>query len=118
MWCTFPSSNGAPSLTPGIWTTDRSGKLGYNSGQAAKGDAEGNYINSFGGTSSAAPGAAGVAALVLSQNPDLTWEQVRDVLRDSADKIDSANGNYDASGHSLWYGYGRVNAGRAVELAR
>lgn len=25
VWCAFPSSNVFPSLTPGIWTTDRSG---------------------------------------------------------------------------------------------
>jgi len=25
IWCAFPSSNGLPSLTPGVWTTDRSG---------------------------------------------------------------------------------------------
>ena len=25
IWCAFPSSNGYPSLTPGILTTDRSG---------------------------------------------------------------------------------------------
>ena len=25
IWCAFPSSNGHPSLKPGIWTTDRSG---------------------------------------------------------------------------------------------
>lgn len=117
VWCAFPSNNGTPSLTPGIWTTDRSGKLGYNSGQANKGDLEGNYINSFGGTSASTPGAAGVAALVLSRNPELRWDQVREVLKDTADKIDTASGTYDAGGHSPWYGYGRLNARRAVASA-
>nr|CBX70918.1 unknown protein [Yersinia enterocolitica W22703] len=28
------------------------------------------------------------------------------------------NGGYDENGHSEWYGYGRVNAGRAVSLAQ
>ena len=28
LWCAFPSSHGEPSLTPGIWTTDRSGADG------------------------------------------------------------------------------------------
>jgi subtilisin family serine protease len=118
IWCAFPSSNGEPSLTPGIWTTDRSGKLGYNSGLAGKGDVAGNYTNSFGGTSSSAPGAAGVAALILARNPELRWDQVREVMRNSADKIDPIGGNYDANGWSEWYGYGRLNAKRAVELAR
>jgi len=30
VWCCFPSSHGEPSVTPGIWTTDRSGIEGYN----------------------------------------------------------------------------------------
>ncbi|MFN4292664.1 MAG: S8 family serine peptidase [Thermoflexales bacterium] len=117
VWCAFPSSNGRPSLTPGIWTTDRTGASGYNPGQASRGDAQGNYTNSFGGTSSACPGVAGVAALILARNPDLRWDEVREVIKNACDKIDAANGNYDADGHSPWYGFGRVNARRAVELA-
>ncbi len=117
VWCAFPSSHGEQSLTPGIWTTDRSGARGYNQGQTSQGDAVGNYTNSFGGTSSATPGAAGVAALVLSRNPALRWDEVKDIIKRSSDKIDTAGGAYDANGHSALYGYGRVNAKRAVELA-
>jgi subtilisin family serine protease len=117
LWCAFPSSNGEPSLTPGIWTTDRTGAEGYNPGDESLGDAAGGYTNSFGGTSSACPGVAGVAALILAVNPELTWGEVRDVLRDCCDRIDEAGGDYDANGRSRLYGYGRVNAARAVELA-
>ena len=117
VWCTFPSNDGRPSLTPGIWTTDRTGTAGYNSGNALKGDTAGNYTNAFGGTSSAAPGVAGVAALVVARNPDLRWDQVREILKQSCDQIDVAGGNYDATGRSPFYGYGRVNARKAVELA-
>lgn len=117
VWCAFPSSHGSESLTPGIWTTDRSGLEGYNPGDTTMGDEVGDYTNSFGGTSSACPGVAGVAALVLSVNRDLSWGAVRDVLRDCCDRIDEAGGDYDASGHSPLYGYGRVNAARAVALA-
>ena len=117
IWCAFPSSDGRPSLTPGIWTTDRSGAVGYNPGWVSRGDAVGNYTNSFGGTSSACPGVAGVAALILARNPDLRWDEVREVIKNACDKIDPQGGNYDANGHSHWYGYGRVNARRAVELA-
>ncbi|GAB4229063.1 MAG: hypothetical protein Kow00121_58030 [Elainellaceae cyanobacterium] len=117
VWCAFPSNDGIPSLTPGIWTTDQSGKPGYNPGDAAEGDPLGNYTNSFGGTSSACPGAAGVAALVLARNPDLRWDQVRDILRDCCDKIDLAGGQYNEAGRSPFYGYGRLNALKAVELA-
>lgn len=66
VWCSFPSSDFADdSKTPGIWTTDRSGITGYNEGHSGQGDNDGKYTNSFGGTSSACPGVAGVAALIL-----------------------------------------------------
>jgi subtilisin family serine protease len=118
IWCCFPSSHGEPSLTPGIWTTDRSGHEGYNSGNSSLGDPEGDFTNSFGGTSSACPGVAGVAALVLAVAPDLAWGGVKDILRQSCDRIDEASGRYDADGHSAFYGYGRINAATAVELAK
>ena len=117
VWCSFPSSDGNPSLTPGIWTTDLQGTAGYNDGNLKKGDAAGNYTNSFGGTSSSAPGAAGVAALVLSKNPGLSWQQVKDILKRCCDQIDTAGGQYDATGHSPLYGYGRLNAKKAVDMA-
>lgn len=99
-----PSNGGTRSIT----TTDVTGAVGYSSG---------NYTSTFGGTSSACPLAAGVGALVLSANPNLTWRQVKMVLEQSADKIDPGFGAYDAQGKSLYYGYGRVNALRAVQLA-
>jgi subtilisin family serine protease len=125
VWCSFPSNDFgyAPfshpdPLTPGIWTVDRSGTAGYNAGSANAGDAAGNYTNAFGGTSSACPGAAGVCALILSVNPNLAWIEVRDILRRACDQIDAGGGNYGPQGHSEWYGYGRINALRAVELAK
>lgn len=117
VWCAFPSSNVFPSLTPGIWTTDRSGPLGYNHGSASLGDAAGHYTDDFGGTSSSCPGVAGVAALILARNPNLRWDEVKDVIKRSCDRIDTSGGKYDANGHSHLYGYGRVNAKKAVELA-
>lgn len=118
LWCAFPSNETVqPRLTPGIWTTDNSGPAGYNPGRASQGDAAGHYTHSFGGTSSACPGAAGVAALVLARQPDLRWDQVRDIFKRACDRIDPAGGNYDAAGHSPLYGHGRLNAKKAVDLA-
>src|SRR5579884_2940599 len=111
-----PSSGNLAAGEKGIFTTDRAGADGYNPGTTAKGDAEGNYTNSFGGTSSAAPLVAGIAALMLSANPDLKPSDVRDILGKTADKIGSAS-EYDSNGHSENYGYGRVNAKAAVQMA-
>lgn len=125
IWCAFPSddSGHAPfdhpaPLSPGIWTTDRRGTAGYNDGFVTGADAAGHYTHSFGGTSSACPGAAGVAALVLSVNPDLKWQHVRSILRRCCDKIDPQEGQYDERGHSPFYGFGRLNAAKAVQLAQ
>ena len=93
----------------GITTTDVSLRT--------KGYSTGHYCDDFGGTSSATPLVAGVAALVLSANRSLRWDQVRDVLTSTADKIDSAGGGY-RSGHSTKYGFGRVNAEAAVSKAK
>jgi len=101
----FPEEDRPAPLTPGIWTTDRTGRTGYS---------DDDYTNSFGGTSSACPGAAGVAALVLSCNPSLTRDEVKDVLRRSCEQIDPGGGEYDEQGHSRLYGYGRLDAESAV----
>jgi subtilisin family serine protease len=98
----------APQTT-GIWTTDRIRKKGYSNNA---------YTYNFGGTSSACPGVAGVCALILSVNPGLSARKVKEILKTTADKIDRRHGRYDARGHSIYYGYGRVNAGRAVALAK
>ncbi|WFB11206.1 S8 family serine peptidase [Streptomyces sp. LX-29] len=66
------------------------------------------------GTSYAAPCAAGCAALALSVNPELTRDQLRAIMRDSADQI---GGVAYPAGHNDDYGFGRVNAGEAVLLA-
>ena len=73
------------------------------------------YTGRFGGTSFAAPVVAGVAALVLSINPQLTPHQVKNILTETADKV----GGYTyINGRSNEMGYGRVNAHKAVRRAR
>jgi subtilisin family serine protease len=91
--------------TAGSTTTDRTGIDGH---------VEGDYFDGFGGTSAAAPLVAGVAALVLSLNPELSGDDVRRILEHTADKIDAEHAGYDAAGFSVRAGYGRVNAARAL----
>ncbi|MBD1834764.1 S8 family serine peptidase [Cyanobacteria bacterium FACHB-472] len=102
----------------GVLTADRLDAAGYSSN---------NFTNDFGGTSSACPVVAGVAALVLSANPDLTAQEVRRILQQTADKIVDPDpdpqlafrlGTYDVNGYSQWFGYGKVNAFKAVQAAK
>jgi hypothetical protein len=101
----------------------------------------------FPGTSAAAPQVAGVAALVRSANPELTSTEVVSILRRTADKDLDMNGyepssrptdpdpRWDVSPirpfhsgefkrtrrtdglWSPWFGYGKVNARKAVEAS-
>lgn len=79
------------------------------------GQDRGPLYKHFGGTSSSTPLVAGVCALILTANPDLTAREVKEILQSTADKI-GAPSEYNG-GHSPKYGYGRVNADRAVAEA-
>eukprot|EP00027_Filamoeba_sp_ATCC50430_P001871 CAMPEP_0168561740 /NCGR_PEP_ID=MMETSP0413-20121227/11756_1 /TAXON_ID=136452 /ORGANISM="Filamoeba nolandi, Strain NC-AS-23-1" /LENGTH=494 /DNA_ID=CAMNT_0008593131 /DNA_START=33 /DNA_END=1517 /DNA_ORIENTATION=- len=104
-------SNHGPEVwvaAPGVhnYTTDIMGSGGYDPS---------NYAATFNGTSSATPIVAGAAALVLCANPQLKENQVREIIKDTADKVGSApytNGRNDRMG------YGRLNVLAAVKKAR
>jgi len=61
------------------------------------------------GTSMASPYVAGLAALILSRHPDWGPEEVRQVIRQSADKITGKE--FDQN-----IGYGRINAFKALNI--
>jgi subtilisin family serine protease len=96
-----PSSGGLKD----IFTTDRTGP---------KGDDPNNYSQYFGGTSAATPLASGVAALMLSRNPNLTAAQIRTLMRQTCQKI--GDDPY-TTGRNDHYGYGRIDAKAAVTAA-
>ncbi|MDB5033299.1 MAG: in-like serine protease [Chlorobi bacterium] len=80
----------------------------------------GSNYSRVSGTSLAAPIVAGAAALVFSANPMLTADSARAIIEMTCDKV----GGYrydEIREHGSWSpytGYGRVNAGRAVRMAR
>ncbi len=91
---------------------------------------ENHYTERFGGTSGAAPVITGVVALMLSVNPNLTAQQVMQILMATADRdldttLDLANdpniqglSGAFVNGRSRFFGSGKVNAARAVERAQ
>ena len=93
----------------GLLTTDITGDPGYGN---FEGDPD--YAPHFSGTSAAAPVVSGVLALMFEANPDLTAEDARTMLRATSDKVHPEHAEYDDSGWSPVYGYGRVNAAAAV----
>jgi subtilisin family serine protease len=76
------------------------------------------YTSSFNGTSSATPNTAGVCALLLSANPNLTRKDVEAYVSLAAEKVGTYN--YDSiKTYGNWnseMGYGRVNARLALSL--
>ncbi len=84
-----------------IRTIDRTGDNGYG---------DGNYTDSFGGTSAACPQVSGAAALILSINPNLTREEVENLLFSTATDLGD-------SGKDDTYGHGRLNVYEACKKA-
>jgi len=80
------------------------------------------YTQTFNGTSSATPHVAGLAALILSVNHNLTQKQVADIIESTAQKVGGytyatttgrPNGTWDDE-----IGYGLINALDAVQKAK
>lgn len=94
---------GVDIVAPGvaIYGPDVSGQKGYSQGDYA----------SASGTSFAAPHASGVAALLFSARPDLSAWDVQEILTRSAKDLGKP-------GFDPEYGYGLLDAGAALELAK
>ncbi|KAK0098162.1 hypothetical protein PV326_010739 [Microctonus aethiopoides] len=103
-------SNGAKDPNTGVATTDLYGKC----------------TTTHSGTSAAAPEAAGVFALALEANPELTWRDIQHLTVLTSKR----NSLFDAKGRFHWkmngvglefnhlFGYGVLDAGAMVALAK
>lgn len=102
---TAPSSGSGAGIT----TTDLLPPNGYN------------CTNVFGGTSSSAPLASGVIALMLQANPNLSWRDVQHILVKTAVRTDLQDTDWSQNGAGKWinhkYGFGMIDAAHAINLA-
>ena len=114
LWVCAPSGDRAQDYR-GIVTTENSDR----------------YVDDFSGTSASTPAVSGVAALLRGANPALTWRDLKLILAASARRNDAGNPRWEEGAHKYGsnsagdryhfnheYGFGVVDAGAALDLAR
>ena len=74
----------------------------------------GNFYSYWTGTSLATPNVSGVVALMLQANRDLGLPQIKEILTSTANSIIDED---NTSTPNMTYGYGVVNALKAVEMS-
>ena len=104
----------------------------FNNGDHAE-NSSCNYASTFNGTSAGAPTVAGVVALMLEANPDLTWRDVKHIIATTADQVGTDsdftytfNGikqyewETNSAGYKFhnWFGFGKIDAAEAVTTAQ
>lgn len=108
-WCNFSRYSGA------ILDIVAPGEGIYNITYSANSHNNASYGS---GTSYASPIVSGIAGLMLSVNPCLSNTMMVEILRHTADKVNTYwynyNGNPNYPGHNEKMGYGRVNAEQSV----
>jgi len=142
----YVSSTNPYAFKPAIITTTSSGCANYSISLNALDSRGANtlaaqcqYTATMNGTSSAAPVVSGVVALMLEANPNLTWRDVKHILATTAKQVDesfvpiSRSGLLSSGALTLeqgwirnsagyyfhnWYGFGQVDAARAVAAAK
>jgi subtilisin-like proprotein convertase family protein len=106
-----PAGGGSRALT----TTDLIGTPGYDGG---------DYASAFGtsttgGMNAAAPTVSGTVALMLARNPNLTWRDVKHILRRTAIRIIPTDPGWTTLQfpHNERLGFGLLDAEAAVDMA-
>lgn len=94
----------------------------YNDQRIASADLHNKCTQGHTGTSAAAPLAAGIFALVLEANPELTWRDMQHIVTWTAEYSSLKDNNgWKQNGAGLWvnsaFGFGLMNAAAMVELA-
>lgn len=143
LWVSAPAGQYG-RRAPALLTTDQFGRTkGYGAvrddrlASRTEVNPDGDYTSGFNGTSSAAANVSGVVAVLLAAAPELTWRDVRHVLATTARRIDPSAERVTGSfggvdrvvqerwivngagfGYHNWYGFGAVDAARALAAAR
>lgn len=85
-------------------------------------DIHGKCASQHGGTSAAAPLAAGIFSLVLQSNPSLTWRDLQYVAALSSVPVNENDGHYQLTAlnrrYSHKYGYGKIDAYKMAKFAK
>ena len=127
---------------PAMITTDQTGTdrghdlFGVGLSADAGANPLGDYTSIFNGTSAAAPNVSGAVALMLEEQPGLTWRDVKHILAGTARRLHAAippvrvafGGTpavlqhgwiTNAAGYAFhnWYGFGAIDVDAAVALA-
>lgn len=87
-WSDFGTKLFIAAPGTGIWTTDRTGTVGYSTASSST-NADINSTNlatfsGFGGTSAASGIVSSIAACMVAVNPDITAEQIETIIGDTA----------------------------------
>jgi len=115
----FSGTLGSPTNSSGkpwIPVVSVSDSTGATLVAMARTDTTGTVVNQvtdwdyYSGTSMATPHVVGIAALIMSANPALTNMQVEKILKNTATDLGK-------TGYDTTFGFGLVNASRAVEAA-
>ena len=113
----------APAMPYGFIGLEETNPLSWRPGATA------SYTRSFGGTSAATPLISGVIGLIRSAYPELTWRDIKLILAESSWQPAAAhisvvpgaftyhNKTHKRYRHNIDYGFGIVNASKAMMLA-